>query len=123
VIDVFQERGEQLALSRKLLADDAEYTAALALVSIHAAIAFNDALLVKLTGSHSASADHMEAVRRTKRQCSSQQIHGNGPRHLELLIKAKTRVSYSKEETSPEAAATLALASERFETWVRPLLQ
>jgi hypothetical protein len=123
VVEIFKERGEQLALSRELMAKDSQYTAALALVSIHCAIAFNDALLVKLTGHHVSSADHMQAVGLTRKQCSSRKIGHKGLRHLEELIRAKTRVSYSDEKTTYEAADRLAVASERFESWVLPLLQ
>jgi RNase H-fold protein (predicted Holliday junction resolvase) len=100
-----------------------EYSAALALVSIHCAIALNDALLVKLTGKYDADQDHMTAIKRTKKHCSARKIETNGVRHLEELLRAKTRVSYSDERTTTEAASRLAVASERFETWVRPLLK
>jgi hypothetical protein len=100
-----------------------EYTAGLALVSIHCAIALNDALLYKLTGGYKPNADHMESVRRSKRQCNSKKIDSAGLRHLEELIRAKTKVSYSNEKTTPRAADRLAVASERFETWVLPLIQ
>jgi hypothetical protein len=100
-----------------------EYTSALALVSIHCAIALNDALLVKLTGRHDITKDHMAAAKRTKKQCSSKRISTDGIRHLEELLKAKTRVSYSNERTTSEAADRLAVASERFEAWVRPLVR
>jgi hypothetical protein len=123
VMEVFLERGNQLALSRKLMARESDYTAALALVSIHCGIAFNDALLFKLTGRHISGPDHMASVRMIKKQCSSKKIGANGLRHLEELVKAKTKVSYSNEKTTYEAADRLAVASERFETWVRPLLQ
>jgi hypothetical protein len=123
MIEVFIERGQQLGESRKLMKGSSDYAAALALVSIHCAIALNDALLYKLTGQHRSYSDHMDAVRRSKRQCSSKKIPPDGLRHLEELIKAKTRVSYSSEKTNIVAADRLAVASERFETWVRPLLQ
>jgi hypothetical protein len=122
MIEVFIERGEQLGESRKLMKGEPGYAAALALVSIHSAIALNDALLYKLTGHHHADPDHMAAVRRSKKQCLSKRIPQNGLRHLEELVKAKTRVSYSQEKTTIVAADRLAVASERFETWVRPLL-
>jgi hypothetical protein len=123
VIEIFKERGEQLALSRQLMTTDSAYTAALALVSIHCAIAFNDALLLKLTGGRSQSADHMAAVRLTEKQCSKRKITPTGLKHLKELVKAKTRVSYSNEKTTYESAERLAVASERFETWVLPLLR
>jgi len=105
------------------MADSPEYSSALALVSIHCAIALNDALLVKLTGKHDTAADHMVAAKRTKKQCSSKKISTNGIKHLEELLRAKTRVSYSDERTTFETANRLAVASERFEAWVRPLMK
>ncbi len=122
-MDVFIERGDQLSESRKLMTDAPGYTSALALVSIHCAIAFNDALLVKLTGKHDIATDHMLAVKRTKKQCTSKKIPANGIKHLEELLKAKTRVSYSEERTTFDTANRLAVASERFEAWVRPLMK
>jgi hypothetical protein len=123
MVDVFIERGDQLSESRKLMKDSPEYTSALALVSIHCAIAFNDALLVKLTGKHEVATDHMIAVKRTKKQCTTKKIPATGIRHLEDLLRAKTRVSYSDERTTFETANRLAVASERFEAWVRPLMK
>jgi hypothetical protein len=122
MVDVFIERGDQLSESRNLMKGAREYTSALALVSIHGAIAFNDALLVKLTGKHRMDSDHMGAVRRTKKQCSVKRISPKGVKHLEDLIRAKTRVSYSDERTTTEIADRLAVSSERFEAWVRPLM-
>ena len=115
MLDTFIERGDQLSESRKLMTGELDYSSALALVSIHCAIALNDALLVKLTGKHVMAADHMLAVKRTKRQCVSKKIPTNGIKHLEELLKAKTRVSYSDERTTSETANRLAVASERFE--------
>jgi hypothetical protein len=123
MVEIFVERGDQLSESRKLMRGSPEYTSALALVSIHCAIALNDALLVKLTGRHDITKDHMAAAKRTKKQCSSKRISTDGIRHLEELLKAKTRVSYSNERTTSEAADRLAVASERFEAWVRPLVR
>ncbi len=123
MLDIFIERGDQLSESRKLMAHSPEYTSALALVSIHCAIALNDALLVKLTGRHDMATDHMVAATRTKKQCSSKKISTNGIKHLEELLKAKTRVSYSDERTTSDTANRLAVASERFEAWVRPLIK
>jgi hypothetical protein len=123
MVDVFIERGDQLSQGRDLMKDSPEYSSALALVSIHCAIALNDALLVKLTGKHDMATDHMVAVKRTKKQCSSKKIPAIGIRHLEDLLSAKTRVSYSDERTTFETANRLAVASERFEAWVRPLMK
>jgi hypothetical protein len=123
MLEVFVERGNQLADSRRLMIDSPDYASALALVSIHCAIALNDALLVKLTGQHHSGNDHMDSARRSKRQCTTKQINANGLKHLEELLRAKTKISYSSERTTTETANRLAVASERFETWVRPLIQ
>lgn len=123
MLDVFIERGDQLSESRELMKDDPEYSSALALVSIHCAIALNDALLIKLSGKHQTAEDHMAAVKRTRSQCSSKKIPPVGIKHLEDLLKAKARVSYSDERTTFETASRLAVASERFEAWARPLIK
>jgi hypothetical protein len=123
MLDVFIERGDQLSESRDLMKGSPEYSSALALVSIHCAIALNDALLVKLTGKHHMATNHLVAARRTKKQCTSKNISAVGIRHLEDLLRAKTRVSYSGERTTFETANRLAVASERFEAWVRPLMK
>ncbi|MDQ2925399.1 MAG: hypothetical protein M3R43_07590 [Acidobacteriota bacterium] len=123
MIEVFVERGNQLSDSRRLMEGSQEYTAALALVSIHSAIAFNDALLIKLSGQHLPTEDHMAAVNRTRSQCSANGIGADGIKHLKTLVAAKTKVSYSGQRTSIETATALSVASERFETWVRPLIK
>jgi RNase H-fold protein (predicted Holliday junction resolvase) len=123
MLEVFIERGDQLSESRRLMTSSPEYSSALALVSIHCAIALNDAFLVKLTGKHQVHKDHIVAAKRTRKQCSSKRIPSNGVKHLEELLKAKTRVSYSDERTTSETANRLAVASERFEAWVRPLMR
>jgi hypothetical protein len=122
VLEVFIERGDQLSMSRKLMADSPEYSSALALVSIHCAIAFSDALLVKFTGHHEPRKNHMSAVGKVRKQCSSRHLSARGVAHLEELLRAKTKVSYSKERTPYELASRLAIASERFEAWARPLM-
>lgn len=123
MVEVFVERGNQLADSRRLMDNDPQYASALALVSIHCAIALNDAFLSKVTGRHHRGEDHMESVRVTRKQCSSRRIPSDGVKHLEDLVRAKTRVSYSGERTTIEVAMRLAIASERFERWVRPLIK
>jgi hypothetical protein len=123
MVDVFIERGDQLSESRDLMKGSREYSSALALVSIHCAIAFNDALLLKLTGKHDLASDHTVAATRTKKQCSSRKISADGIKHLEDLLRAKTRVSYSDERTTFEIADRLAVSSERFEAWAKPLIK
>ena len=123
MVETFLERGNQLASSRNLMKQDSAYTAAIALVAIHSAIALNDALLFRLTARHEHSENHMDAVIRTKKQCMSRKIPANGLVHLEKLVRAKSKVSYSSEKTTFDFADTLAVASERFEAWVRPLLK
>ncbi len=123
MVELFIERGDQLSKSRNLMRGSPEYASALALVSIHSAIAFNDALLVKLTGRHTMPTDHSGAAKRTKKECSLKNIPPKNIKNLEELLKAKTRVSYSDEKTTSEIAERLAVSSERFESWVRPLIR
>jgi hypothetical protein len=122
MIEVFLERATQLALARDLIRDDRSYSAATALLSVHTAIAMNDALLLGLTGKRSRSADHSRAIAETQRACVVKKIDIRGLRHLRSLLSRKTDVSYGDDSVSFEAASSLANTSERFQEWAYSIL-
>jgi hypothetical protein len=116
--DIFLGRAKQLADARDLVRDDENYASATALLSIHTAIALNDALLLRLTGKLFMGADHMSAVQETAKRCRTKRLDGSGVAQLKALISAKTSVSYAAETVTFINAFKLSVASRRFETWV-----
>lgn len=123
MVEVYLERAEQLALARDLIRDDRSYSSATALLSVHAAIAMNDALLLGLTGRRSMSTDHIRAVSETERACASKRFNRHGLRHLRSLLSKKTDISYGDDSVSFETASSLANTSERFQEWAYSILR
>jgi hypothetical protein len=118
MFDVFLQRAEQLSRARQLVEEkDERCAAAIALLSVHTAIALNDALLFKLSGKHTHTEDHMEAVREMRRRCSARRLDPKGIRQLEKLISAKSAVSYGAKAVTSDYAAGLSVAAQRFEAW------
>lgn len=119
---VFLKRTDQLAYVRELVKND-PYPSATALLSVHSAIALNDAVLTVLTGSPYKGKDHRQAVSRTESTCREAKLEHKGIKHLANLVKKKTDISYGDRETTSDEAERLRSDAERFETWAFKLLK
>lgn len=93
------------------------------MLTVHSAIPYNDALLIKLTGKRPRGRDHKQAVKTVIRACEKASIPGAGIQHLKQLVNAKTEVSYGEAEVDNERVHILCLAAEQFYGWVEPLLK
>ncbi len=104
-----------------LMEDVASYKSAVALLAVHSAIAFNDAVLERLTDSSYKGQDHAEASKKTKAACGKKKADGKKIdasviQHLEKLIAKKTLYSYSGiVDTS--SAQDAAMKATRFADW------
>jgi hypothetical protein len=107
---------ELLGAMQLLMVDVAAYKSAVALLAVHAAIAFNDAVLERLTGAVPKRTDHAEGHRQTKRACSRKKIDAAGVQHLEKLIASKTSYSYAGV-VDQKRAEDAALKAQRFANW------
>ena len=123
MFEVYYERGQQLSYARELMNETKETVSALALVSIHSAISFNDALLIRLSGEPSRNEDHAAAARATERQCQSKKLETKGLKHLKLLIANKTLYSYGDKAITADQAQAASIAADRFEAWVNLTLK
>jgi hypothetical protein len=119
VLEVYRSRAFQLANAMRLCAEDyPSYASAVALLAVHSAISYNDALHIRLTGGRPKAEDHKYAIRSTKRACERAKIDSAGLRHLERLLSAKTDISYGDRAVDKERAQILSTTAERFEKWV-----
>lgn len=102
----------------KLLRDGiANYKSGVALLAVHSAIAFNDAVLITLTGSPHKGENHLAAIKKTRAACGKNKIADiRGVKHLESLLSKKTEYSYRGivDEDTAKGAANHA---ERFASW------
>ncbi len=123
MVEIFLERAKQLSEARKLIELDAEYASATALLAVHSAIAYNDAVLVKLSGKACRGEDHMSAVREVTKRCRARKLDTSGITQLKTLVAAKTRVSYEAQLVSFPYAYELSVASQRFAVWAYKRLE
>ena len=121
---VYRHRAVQLASAMKLCQDDLHsYASAAALLAVHSAISFSDALLIGLGGARPRGENHQEAITFLKRACSGAKIDHHGIVHLRRLLSAKTDISYGDKQVDNERIAALCIAAERFQVWAERILQ
>lgn len=101
---------------QRLMDDVASYKSAVALLAVHSAIAFNDAVSEKLSGTVHKGQDHSTASSKTKLACVKNKIDTSGIKHLEYLLSKKTEYSYSGI-VDQETAAYAADKAEKFSNW------
>jgi hypothetical protein len=121
---VYHLRATQLADAMKLCRDDlSSFASASALLAVHSAISYSDAVLIGLGGKRSRSEDHRDAITHLKRACSRARIEPLGIAQLQKLLSAKTDVSYGEKRIENEQIAALCFAAERFQAWAERTLK
>jgi hypothetical protein len=121
---VYYQRATQLAGAMKLCQDDlTAYASAAALLAVHCAISYNDAILIELGGTRPRGENHREAVTALKRTCAKAGIDHQGITHFQRLLSAKTDISYGEKQVDDERVTALCMAAERFQTWAERILQ
>jgi hypothetical protein len=123
-VRVHHDRALQLANAMELCHDGMEaYASAVALLAVHSAVSYDDAVLIKLTGQRSRSQDHKKAVAAITKACKKGKIRTEGIKHLDKLVGAKTYVSYGDKEVDGLTVEVLYVAAERFQAWAERLLK
>jgi hypothetical protein len=117
--DIYYRRATQLAEARNLCKDCLEsYAAAVALLAVHSAISYSDAVILGLGGTRPKSENHRDAITILKRVCKHQAIdYQQGVRQFEKLLGAKSDISYGPDVITDEKVMVLCTAAERFEAW------
>jgi hypothetical protein len=117
MFEVYVERAADFSAARRKLADDQRCASSEALLAVHSAISWNDALLAKMSGKAYKSQDHAKAVVATEQECAKRRLETDGLRHLRKLVAKKSDVAYGDRRISSEVASELSLSAERFEAW------
>jgi hypothetical protein len=120
---VYYRRAVQLANAMRLCRDDlSAYASAAALLAVHSAISYSDAVLIGLIGKRPRGEDHRHAVIALKRACAGARIDQRGISHLQLLMSVKTDISYGDQLIDNVRIEALCNAAERFQTWADRVL-
>ncbi|MFC1522883.1 hypothetical protein ACFL6Y_10790 [Elusimicrobiota bacterium] len=95
-----------------------DYWNAAGVLIVHAAIAYSDAITIKVGGVKSRGEDHIAAVDLLESVVVLDETGKKAMRHLVRIIEHKNLVSYSGEIYSREDVEKLWKHLERFKTWV-----
>lgn len=113
------ERATDFSRGMKLMSDDEDHINSSALLAIHSAISYSDALRAGLGDAGLSSDDHRNAADTLHGLLNSNRYkEQQGLRHFKLLLSKKSRVAYSDRSLSLTERKDLITAAERFEVWV-----
>ena len=121
--DSYAEVGRRLLLAGRTMLErgDPRHAPALAILAVHATIAFADAVCVHRGGRKSASADHMSAVR-LLRATLGQRLPDRVERDLSRLLAEKDRFEYQGYVVQMREAAAVFERAERCAAWAEQAL-
>lgn len=121
--DSYAEVGRRLvAAGRAILAQhDPRHASALAILAVHAAIAFADAVCIRRGGRKSTSPDHTAALR-LLRAILGNRFPATAERALTRLLAEKDRLEYQGYVVVLREAATLFALAEVCGVWAEQVL-
>lgn len=104
------------------LAMDWDYWTAAGVLIVHSAIAYSDAVAIKMSGQKSAGENHEDAIVLLTGLIANGDQKTKAINQLRRIIEEKTRVSYMGEMYTPSQTKDLWKRLERFRTWVEGIL-
>lgn len=101
---------------------DLEYWTAASVLIVHSAIAFADALCIKLSGQRSTGDNHELTVTMLEEAVAGDEEKTKALNQLRYIIENKTRVSYLGEMITPSETKELWKRLDRFREWALGIL-
>ena len=115
----YLDRASEFSRGMKKLSNDSDapnFNSA-ALLAIHCAISYADALRTGLGDDRLSGDDHSKAADLLQRQLPSWIKDRNGLERLRKLLSNKNRVAYAERVLNPNDCKELVTAALKFETW------
>jgi hypothetical protein len=106
----------------ELAAGEPSYGNAIAIVAIHAAIAYADALCIRFGGFKSAEGDHVRTVDSLKAALGDR-ADAAAIRRLQRVLSQKDQVSYQGAYYTVESATRLTKDAQEFAAWAEEVLR
>jgi len=115
----YVEKANHFLQGMKMLAEDLPaYRTSVALLAIHSAISFNDAILAGIKGQRSKADDHSAAARELLGICRERRLENtHGVRHLTSLLSSKSDVAYGEKRIDDNDIKSAMDKAERFANW------
>ena len=102
---------------------DLEYWTAAGVIIVQSAIAYSDALCIKLGGVRSSGDNHEDAVTLLENIIADSSEKSRALNQLKRIIEEKTRVSYLGELYTRKQTLEMWKRLERFARWAREILE
>jgi hypothetical protein len=99
-----------------------EYWTAAGVLIVHAAIAYTDAVCIKLSGQKTAGENHEDAVALADELVAGGEEKKKAMGQLRRIIEEKTKVSYLGEVYGPRETREMWKRLERFRMWAERIL-
>jgi hypothetical protein len=99
-----------------------EYWNAAGVLIVHAAIAYSDAITIRVGGAKSQGDDHMAVIELVRHVVALDKAGDAALNHLWRMIQEKNLVSYSGEVYSRQDVDKLWKHLERYRTWALSVL-
>ena len=99
-----------------------EYWTAAGVLIVHSAIAFTDALCIKMSGVKSVGEDHEDAIILLESSITESKEKSKAINQLRRIIEEKTKVSYLGELYSASQTREMWKRLERFRKWAKVIL-
>lgn len=121
--DAFAEVGRRLLSAGRAIREqgDPRHASALAILAVHAAIAYADAVCVHRGGRKSASADHQAALQ-LLRGILGNRLPEPMAKALARVLAEKDRVEYQGYVVTLREAVSVFELAQRFGTWAERVL-
>jgi|SRR5271165_1828227 len=115
----FLDRARDFLKGMELLKDDlTEYRNSSALLGIHAAISYGDALRIGLGNKNLSSDDHLSAAADLKSMLAARRYERpQGADRLGKLISQKSKIAYAADTPSEYAIKQIVDQAQRFANW------
>ena len=117
-VRLYLDRAQDFLQGMQLLREDKAYRTSSALLGIHSAVAYSDALRAGLGDESMAAEDHQIATKALRRLLSDRTENDSGLRHLESLLSKKHAVAYGNRRLTGNDFELIFTQAERFAKWV-----
>jgi len=121
-VEHYLQRARDFFQALNLMRDDYPYRNSVALLAIHSALSFSDALRAGMGDEKLASDNHDQAVDSLRKLLAPKGLKlGNGLNHLKELLSSKSGVAYGDKRLSDNELRGLILGAERFSAWANEM--
>jgi hypothetical protein len=121
-VEHYLQRAADFFYGMRLMCGDDSYRNSSALLAIHSAVSYSDALRVGLGEQKRSADDHSKAVDALQNILPSKQVSDqSGFGHLRFLISNKSRVAYGSQTLTAKELEMLLTKAERFASWANTL--